>query len=59
MGDSMFKDRLCGIHMLALSLLIGSFAYIYLNETGKLEKVKNKCMDKVMDVKEDLKEKLD
>ena len=32
--------------------------YIYLNETGKLSKVKRECSNKVMDIKDDLKEKL-
>ena len=59
MGDSICKDTFFTIHAIAVTLLAGSIAYIYLNETNKLDKVKRQCMDKAMDIKEDLKEKLD
>ena len=58
MGDNMCSDKMITVHILGLMAIVSSFAYIYLNETGKLNKVKRQCMDKAMDIKEDIKEKL-
>lgn len=55
----MCKTSMFCIHALAVGMLMGAAAYIYLNETGKLEKVKRSCSNKVMDIKDDLKQKLD
>lgn len=46
------------IHTLAAAVLLGAGYYIYLNEVGQLDKVKRKCYNKVMDVKDDLKRKM-
>lgn len=58
MGDSMCKTTMFCIHALAVGMLMTAATYIYLNETGKLSKVKRECSNKVMDIKDDLKEKL-
>lgn len=52
----MCKDTLC---MVLVGAMVGAVAYIVLNETGKLEKVKRQCYNKVMDIKDEIKDKLD
>ena len=52
----MYKTTLC---MLMTAAMAGAITYIVLNETGKLDKLKRQCYNKVMDIKDDLKEKLD
>ena len=47
------------IHVLAIGALICATTYIYLNETGKLNSVKRQCYNKVMDIKDEIKDKLD
>ena len=59
MGDNMCQCKTFTIHAIGIGALMASFAYIYLNETGKLNKIKRLCMNKAQNIKEDLKEKLD
>lgn len=53
----MCKTMVC-TYLLSFTLLAGSMAYIYLNETGNLEKVKRKCKNKVLDLKDDVMKKV-
>ena len=59
MGDIMCTSSMVCIHVIAVGALIGAATYIYLNETGRLEKVKSQCYNKMMDIKDDIKDKLD
>lgn len=43
------------IHVVAATALVVEGCYIYLNETGRLNKVKRECYNKVMDIKDDIK----
>ena len=54
----MCKTSLFMLHVVAASALVCAGCYIYLNETGKLGKVKKECYNKVMDIKDDIKNKL-
>ena len=56
MGENMNKMTMCLI--LSGMVMMGA-AYIILNETGKLEKIKAECYNKVMNLKDDIKSKLD
>lgn len=51
----MCKETLCMVMVVAM---VGAVTYIALNETGKLDKVKRQCYNKVMDFKDDIKENL-
>lgn len=54
----MCKTTWVCIHALAIASLGMAAYYIVLNETGKLEKVKRKCYNKFMDMKEDFVKKM-
>lgn len=54
----MCKTTWCCIHFLALTAIAGMTCYIVLNETGKLEKVKRDCYNKIMDLKDDITNKM-
>ena len=53
----MCKMALISIHVIAAMALASAGCYIYLNETGRLDKVKRNCYNKVMDLKDDIKRK--
>ena len=53
----MCKTTWCFIHLMAFTALAGTTCYIVLNETGKLDKVKRDCYNKMMDIKDDLRKK--
>lgn len=46
------------IHTLAVGAIGLATYYIVLNETGNLDRVKRKCYNKFMDIKEDINKKL-
>ena len=54
----MCKATLCFVHIIAISALATASCYIVLNETGKLDKVKRDCYNKMMDLKDDLRKKM-
>lgn len=54
----MCKVALISIHVLATVALVGAGCYIYLNEAGRLDKVKRQTYNKMMDLKEDIKRKI-
>lgn len=54
----MYTSSMVCIHVIAVSALVAAGTYIYLNETGRLEKVKRQCYNKVMDIKDEIKDKL-
>ena len=54
MGDIMLKGSMIFIHVIGVSALAIMGTYIYLNETNCLNKVKQKCKNTVMDIKEDI-----
>lgn len=54
----MCKTTWCFIHLMAFTALAGTTCYIVLNETGKLDKVKRDCYNKMMDIKDDLRKKM-
>ena len=54
----MCKTSLFLLHVVAASAMAIAGCYIYLNETGKLTKVKRQCYDKVMEIKDDIKSKI-
>ena len=54
----MCKTSIFFIHFIGISALVGLSTYVYLNETGNLNKVKRKCFSKMMDIKDDFKKSL-
>lgn len=54
----MCKTTWCCIHLLAVTTIASMTCYIILNETGKLEKVKRDCYNKMMNIKEDITSKI-
>ena len=59
MGDNMYTSSMVCVHVIAVGALMAAATYIYLNETGKLDRVKSQCYNKMMDLKDELKNKLD
>ena len=55
----MYTSSMVCIHIIAVGALIGAATYIYLNETGRLEQVKRKCYNKVMDIKDEITDKFE
>ena len=49
------KTIICTMTIMALAC---ASAYIYLNETDQLNRVKRQCYNKVMDVKDEIKKKI-
>jgi len=54
----MCKVTVFTIHALATVALVGAGCYIFLNESGRLGKVKRECYNKMMDVKDEIKRKM-